>query len=92
MMKKAHLDPYFDVMLSNEDVSRPKPDPEIYIKSMLHLGLTPDDCLVVEDNDNGIRAAKDSGAHVLAVQSVHDVTFDNITKHIVYIEKTEKHA
>lgn len=86
MMKLACLDPYLDVMLSNEDVISPKPDPEIYTAAMKRLGLEPSSCLVVEDNENGIAAARAAGAHVLVVADVNDVNFDNITSEIHRIE------
>ncbi|WP_290873660.1 HAD family phosphatase [Aquabacterium sp.] len=82
MMEKAHLTDYFDVMLSNQDVKKGKPDPEIYTKAIHSLGLTPQECLVVEDNENGIRAAKAAGAHVLVVRDVTETNLENISKMI----------
>jgi beta-phosphoglucomutase len=82
MMEKARLDGYLDVMLSNEDVSRAKPDPEIYTKAIQQLGITPTECLIVEDNENGIKAAIASGAHVLVVREVEDVNISNILNRI----------
>lgn len=87
MMEKSHLTRYLDVMLSNQDVTHGKPDPEIYIKAMEKLGVAPHECLVVEDNENGIRAARASGAHVLVVREVTDTNFDNIHKEIQTINK-----
>ncbi|MNB58010.1 Phosphorylated carbohydrates phosphatase [compost metagenome] len=78
MMQKADLDDYLDVMLSNEDVEKPKPSPDIYIKAMQQLGFTPAECLIVEDNENGILAARASGAHVLVVSDVDEVNYENI--------------
>jgi beta-phosphoglucomutase len=74
-------------MLSTADISQPKPDPEIYTKAMAMLSCRPDECLVVEDNENGVRAAKAAGAHVLVVKEVDDVNIDNITARIEQIEK-----
>jgi beta-phosphoglucomutase-like phosphatase (HAD superfamily) len=67
-----------DVQLSAEDVTNGKPDPEIYIKAMEHLGIKPSECLILEDNENGILAARASGAHVLVVKEVDDANIDNI--------------
>lgn len=78
MMKKSNLDAYFDAMLSCEDVSQPKPYPDIYLHAAEVLGVAPENCLVVEDNTNGIRAAEGAGCPVLVVQSVHDVQLDRI--------------
>ena len=78
MMDKSHLAGYLDVVLSNEDVEAPKPDPEIYRVAMERLAVTPAECLIVEDNDHGLEAARASGAHVLAVASPADVTYDRV--------------
>jgi len=78
MMEKSHLARYLDVMLSNEDVGRAKPDPEMYLTAAAKLGLPPERCLVVEDNPHGIRSAEAAGCPLLVVQSVHDVTIDRI--------------
>jgi HAD superfamily hydrolase (TIGR01509 family) len=87
MMKKSHLHHYLDALLSNEDVARAKPDPEIYQKAIAQLGFRPEECLVVEDNDNGSKAAKASGAHVMTVRDVDDVNIDTIVAHIRQIDK-----
>jgi beta-phosphoglucomutase len=89
MMKKACLDGYLDVKLSNEDVQRPKPDPEIYNKVIRSLSVLPGETLIIEDNENGIRAAKGSGAHVLMVRHVEEVNFQNIMQAIQQAEKGE---
>lgn len=78
MMEKADLRRYLDLMLSADDVVEPKPSPEIYQTAMARLGVDSRNCLVVEDNDNGVRAARASGAHVLVVGDVNEVNFDNI--------------
>ena len=89
MMEKAKLSPYLDLMLSNEDVTHAKPHPEIYTKAINHFGLDPKECLIVEDNDNGIRAATAAGAHVLAVTEVSDVNIENILARIDAINAGE---
>lgn len=78
MMKKSGLADYIDLIMSNEDVVKSKPDPEIYLNAMEKLGLSPDECVVVEDNPNGIMAGKRSGARVLEVASIYDVNYENI--------------
>ena len=52
MMEYANLLQYFDLILSNEDVSIPKPSPEMYITAMKKLGKKPKECLILEDNEN----------------------------------------
>lgn len=82
MLGQAALLPYFEFYLSNEDVAQAKPHPEIYLTAMQRMGLSPQECLIVEDNEHGIRAAKASGAHVMEVGDVYDVTYDRIRRHI----------
>lgn len=87
MMDQANLSQYFDFMLSNQDVTKSKPDPEIYVKAMELLGVKPEECLIVEDNDNGIRAAEAAGGHLLVVKTVDDVTYEALRSRINEIEK-----
>ena len=87
MMNYAKLTDYFEFMLSNQDVKNAKPDPEIYLAAMSKMNLQPKDCLIVEDNENGIKAAIASGAHVLVVKTVDEVNYDNIKNRILEIEE-----
>lgn len=86
MMHKAGLGQYIDIMISNEDVSAGKPDPEMYLKAMAHFELKPEECLIVEDNENGIKAARAAGGHLLVVQEVTDTNFDNMYNRIQQID------
>ena len=85
-MKSLNLKYLIDFSLSSEDVTNPKPDPEIYLKSISMLDCRPDECLIVEDNFNGIVAAKASGAHCLEVKEVEDVNHVNIFNKIKSLE------
>ncbi len=60
---------YFHEMLSADDISHPKPDPEIYLKAAGKLGVDPAMCAVIEDSFVGIEAAKLAGMKCLAVAS-----------------------
>lgn len=80
MMEKAALTPYLDLIVSNEDVVKAKPDPEMYQFAIKSFGLRPEECIVVEDNPNGIQAGKASGAFVMEVSTVYDVTYENIMR------------
>jgi beta-phosphoglucomutase len=86
MMEQAQLNEYLDFFLSNEDVDKAKPDPEIYNLAMTRLGLTPQECLVVEDNDHGVRAALASGASLYRVRDVHEVNYENLIGEILDLE------
>jgi HAD superfamily hydrolase (TIGR01509 family) len=86
MMEKSGLMPYLDFFLSNQDVEKGKPDPEIYTKAIEKFGLQPSECLIVEDNQNGVKAALAAGGHLLKVENPDDVTYQNIIKRIKEIE------
>lgn len=85
MISRAALAPYLAFALSNQDVSRPKPDPEMYHLAICRFGLDPHDVLIVEDNDHGIQAARASGAHVMEVADTEDVTYQAIIGRIEQI-------
>ena len=78
MMRLSLLEDYFSFLLSNEDVSKPKPDPEIYLKAINKLGLKSEEVVILEDNFNGIKAAKAAGGNVLEVKTIEDVNYKNI--------------
>lgn len=80
MMEKSMLIDYLDLIVSNEDVKKAKPDPEMYQIAISRFGLKPAECIVVEDNPNGIAAGKASGASVLEVATVYDVNYENIKR------------
>ncbi len=86
MMNKAMLTEYLDLIVSNEDVRKAKPDPEMYQTAIAKFGLKPEECIVVEDNPNGIAAGRASGGAVLEVATVYDVNYENIKALINRIE------
>jgi beta-phosphoglucomutase len=90
MMLKSGLDKYLDQIVSNQDVRVGKPDPEIYTKSISLLGLTPSETLVVEDNEHGIASARGARANIMVVNSVMDVTYENILQHIKMAEESNR--
>ncbi|KKS84820.1 MAG: hypothetical protein UV60_C0014G0017 [Parcubacteria group bacterium GW2011_GWA2_43_11] len=73
MLKSAEIFDFFDLIIGNDEVSRSKPDPEIYQTAIERLELTPKECIIVEDAPHGIAAAKASGATVYEVRGVQDV-------------------
>jgi len=55
----------FDVILAGDVVSKKKPDPEIYTLVLDRLRLKPSECVIVEDNRNGLLAAKGAGVYCI---------------------------
>jgi beta-phosphoglucomutase len=63
------LRPYFTSIVTGDDVSRPKPDPEIYLKTAEVLRLAPKKCVAFEDSFVGIESAKRAGMKCVAIAS-----------------------
>lgn len=74
----AGLLEFVDFFASCEDVRKPKPSAELYLKCFAQADIGPADALIVEDSPVGIKAAMSSGAHVLPVAQPSDVTLDKI--------------
>lgn len=60
-----------DSMMSSEDVTFHKPNPEVYLKSAERAGVAPSDCVVFEDSFSGVTAALNAGMKVVGVLSTH---------------------
>ena len=78
----GQLDEGLEILITNEDVKNPKPDPEGYTKAISHFGFDPEEVLIVEDSDKGFQAASESGAHVMRVVNATEVTFEKVKSYI----------
>jgi HAD superfamily hydrolase (TIGR01509 family) len=67
MHQKTGLLPRFDFILTREDFSLSKPDPEPYLKALEKCGYGPDECLVIEDSPRGLASARAAGIRCLVV-------------------------
>jgi HAD superfamily hydrolase (TIGR01509 family) len=76
VLGKFNFQPRFRPILTSEDITHGKPDPEIYLKAAAALGVTPSEMLVLEDSQNGCRAAVSAGAIAVAVPSGHSHRHD----------------
>ena len=70
------LEPRFDFLLTAEDVLHGKPDPEIYLKAAAKHRLPPAQIVVLEDSQNGCRAAVAAGTQAIAVPGDHSRSHD----------------
>lgn len=86
ILTKLGIIEYFDVIVSNEDVERSKPYPDIYWEAMRKLGGVPQQTIVLEDSPYGLMAAHRSHAHILRIATLLDVTYNNIKREISEIE------
>jgi len=62
---------YFDVIIDSSHVRKGKPDPEVFLKAALKLGVQPKDCVVFEDSLAGVEAAKNAGMKVVGLLTTH---------------------
>lgn len=67
ILEKLGITEYFDAIVDGNSVSKAKPDPEVFLKGAELLGLAPADCVVFEDSQAGIEAARNAGCGVIAV-------------------------
>lgn len=58
---------YFDVIKTRDDVSKVKPDPELYIQAVKALDIKPSEAVAFEDSLNGLKAAREAGVHCVVV-------------------------
>lgn len=69
ILKYIGLDNYFDAVSDGNNITKSKPDPEVFLKAADMLGVPYEKCLVVEDADSGIEAGKRAGMYTLAVNN-----------------------
>ncbi|MCD8540100.1 MAG: HAD family phosphatase [Leadbetterella sp.] len=71
IMGKLGFEPQMESIMASENVTKHKPDPEVYLKSAANLGLDPAVCVVFEDSFSGITAARNARMRVVGVLSSH---------------------
>lgn len=69
ILAKSRLAPYFDFVISGDDVTHGKPDPEIFQAVLKYYNADPADAIVVEDSANGARAAKAATIFTIGFQN-----------------------
>ena len=87
VLKDCGLNEYFHMVVSGEQFKESKPNPEIYLYTANRLGVSPKECMVVEDSEAGIAAAKAAGMYVAAKkeerflidQSRADIVIETLT-------------
>jgi beta-phosphoglucomutase len=69
LLQQTGLRPYFQVVLNGQQVSHPKPDPEIYLRAAELLQTEPAACIVFEDSHSGVAAGRAAGMRVIALST-----------------------
>lgn len=83
ILQKTGLSDFFDAISDGNNITKSKPDPEVFLKAAEYLGELPENCLVVEDAFAGIDAAKAGGFTAVAIgdaraYSKTDYKIDNL--------------
>ena len=74
ILKKVNLEHFFDAIIDGNHVSKPKPDPEVFLKGAEAVGVQPEHCVVFEDAIAGIEAAHNGGMKAVGVGSARVLT------------------
>jgi beta-phosphoglucomutase len=72
LLDSAGLRPHFTAIVDGHQVERPKPDPEVYLKAAACLGIDPTNCIVFEDSESGVQAARTAQMRVVGMLTTHD--------------------
>ncbi len=75
-LRKIGAASVFDVIATRECVRRAKPHPDVFLHTARHLKVGTHNCVVLEDAEKGVRAARDAGMLVVAVPTMHTRTND----------------
>ncbi len=86
IVKQLGIEKYVSGIVSNEDVKKSKPHPEMYLKCMSEENIGPRETIVIEDSYVGRKGAYNSGAHLLAVKNPQEVTLGTILDRIDHIQ------
>lgn len=87
-LQGSGLLPFFQSVVTADDVLKHKPNPDCYLKAVENLGLNPSDCIGIEDSVSGIKAAKTAGLFVIGVST--SLPAHHLTPHAdLVLESTE---
>lgn len=73
-LKVVGMDRYFDILVTSDDITHPKPHPETFLRCAEQMGITPHECQVFEDGVLGMNAAREAGMKVTDVTEYYEVT------------------
>jgi HAD superfamily hydrolase (TIGR01509 family) len=68
-LRELGIEDLFQVKISGDDVSKGKPDPQMFLLAAKRLGVKPHECAVIEDSAFGVQAAKNAGMYAVALRS-----------------------
>ncbi|MFH1235419.1 MAG: HAD family phosphatase [Parcubacteria group bacterium] len=71
ILQRLNITDDFEVVVTADDFTRSKPDPESYLLTLKKLGLKPDECVAIEDSLPGIKSVKAAGMKCIAISTTH---------------------
>lgn len=89
-LKILKIKKFIKYSLSNNDIKKPKPHPEIYIKLFLKLELSPKEILIIEDSYYGLKAARESGANVFQLNSAKQLSYKELVNYVKILDGNKK--
>lgn len=98
-LTSAHMENQFDEIVGGDMVASGKPDPDIFHLCAKNLGVDPEECVVVEDSANGLRAGYAAGGYVVGIpdmndlrpfQDICDVQLESLDQLIPWIKKVNE--
>jgi beta-phosphoglucomutase len=86
ILDNLDLRPYFDAIVSADDVTISKPDPETFVKAAAIIGTPPEACVVFEDAPTGVEAAQRAGMRSIVLTTMHEKSdfqrYPNVLRYI----------
>ncbi len=73
-LRAVGMEKYFNILVSADDITNPKPHPETFLKCAHQMGITPGECQVFEDGALGMIAAREAGMKLVDVTQYYMVT------------------
>jgi HAD superfamily hydrolase (TIGR01509 family) len=91
ILERTDLRKYFQVVVSSQEAGRSKPEPDVFLLAAQQLGINPEECLVIEDSANGIKAAKAAHMRCIAFEGpganpAHQLQADDVIKSFDQLE------
>lgn len=82
IVDRLQLRDRFEVLQTSDGITQGKPHPEIYLQAMAKLGVAGEQCIVLEDSPNGMKAGRTAGAYVIGVPNEHTRDGDLSAAHV----------
>ena len=90
ILERLGLRHYFRLIVDGSEVTHGKPDPEAYLVTASRLGVDPRACIVFEDSEVGVLAAKAAGAYCVAVRNPHALSQQDLSAADVIVDSMQE--